>query len=263
MTALSRQSQERVDDYIARLRESLASLPEDERTDAAEELRTHIEEAVSRISEDEAAAVATVLRGLGDPAEYAAGLLAEGTDREPAATAQVQPPASPAPAKPDRWGRGCIVGCVAALVVLVLACGAAYFWAQWQGPRPGREVLDRQQELLTPQPPRPRVDQEVLDLRNELLSTLARRDAAGMERLCDPELVADGSVSGAGLLLPDDAIDPQVIDTSRQEDIVRISVRAGQTVYEYEFHRHGGAWKLRALPRRIQSVPPVREPGSP
>ena len=91
MADLSDESRKTVDEYLRRLGEGLSELPEDERADAVAEARSHIEEAVARIREDETAAVGTVLRGLGEPEAFAEGLLAGDAQKGPAATAQPAP----------------------------------------------------------------------------------------------------------------------------------------------------------------------------
>jgi hypothetical protein len=244
MTPLSRESQERIDEYLTRLRESLLPLSEGERTDAVEELRTHIEEAVTQIREDEAAAVSTVLRGLGEPAQYAAGLMAEDTDEGPAAGPQPGPVAPPVRRKGSAgW---CIAGCIAVPVLLVVAWVGFYFWAQ------------------APAPPGVAHDAELGHLQQKLLSALSQRDAAGMAALLHPDLLAEGGVSGEDLLLPEGVGRLSVGEASRVgPDKIRISVRADGTVYEYEFERHAGQWLIRGVHGPIRDAPVAGDGGAP
>jgi len=133
MTSLSDESRKAVDEYLQKLEEKLGELPDDERADAVAETRSHIEEAVARIREDEAAAVGTVLRGLGEPEAFAEGLVSGDAPEEPVAEAQpalVTP--APAPARrrsPAGWW---IVGCFAVLMVPVVASVGAYFALSWR-----------------------------------------------------------------------------------------------------------------------------------
>ncbi len=122
MTTLSDESRKAVDEYLRKLEAGLTGLPEDERADAVAETRSHIEEAVARIREDESAAVGTVLRGLGEPEAFAEGLLTGDPQEEPAAKARPVPvaaiPAAPRRRSPVGW---CIVGLLAVPVVLGVA----------------------------------------------------------------------------------------------------------------------------------------------
>lgn len=246
MTPLSRESQQRVDEYLTRLRESLAPLSEGERTDAVEELRTHIEEAVTRIREDETAAVSTVLRGLGEPAQYAAGLMAEDTDEEPGAGPQPVPAAPAAPARRGRSAGWCIAGCIGVPVVLLVLLIGLYL------------------ERGSPQPPAVAYDAELGNLREKLLSALERRDAAEMAMLRHPELSAEGGVSGEDLLLPEGGVSLSVGEASRLgPDDIRISVRADDAVYEYQFERHSGQWLIRGVRESAQDATVPRDEGSP
>jgi hypothetical protein len=264
MTPLSKESQERVDEYLTRLEESLASLPEEERSDAVEELRTHIEEGVARIREDEAAAVSTVLRGLGDPAQYAAGLIAEDTDQ--AAPAEAQPGAPRA--KRTSSAGWCIAGCIGLPVVLLVLAVGLYLVAAT-----AKETARRRAPVATVSAPSSAAerDPELRALQQKLLSTLTHRDAAGMARLRHPDLIAERGVSGEDLLLPG-AASPEVVAASRVgPDDIRISVRADDTVCEYRFEKRAGQWLVRDVRESAretavsgaESSPEVSEPPAP
>lgn len=76
MSALNPKSQKLVDEYLTRLRQNLSGLTDAEKNDALAEVRSHINEAIRQVRQDEIAAVSIVLRGFGEAESYAASLLA-------------------------------------------------------------------------------------------------------------------------------------------------------------------------------------------
>jgi len=147
----------------------------------------------------------------------------------------------------------CIAGLLAVPVALLVAWIAfAFYWNSTgsREQRRGAEVLEVQ-------------DGELLELQHDLLSALARRDAAGMAMMRHPELIAEGGVAGEDLLLPEGTTGQRVVDTSRQGDNIRISIRANETIYEYEFEPHGGGYLIRRVREATQYVPLSGDHGSP
>lgn len=134
----------------------------------------------------------------------------------------------------------CVAGCLGVPVVLLVLAIGIYLEAGSTGP-PG---VAR--------------DAELGHLRQKLLSALTQRDAAGMAALLHPDLIAEGGVSGKDLLLPEGVGSLSVGDASRVgPDEIRISVRADDAVYEYQFQRHSGQWLIRGVRESGQGAVPV------
>ncbi|MDP6107596.1 MAG: hypothetical protein QGI33_04085 [Candidatus Brocadiia bacterium] len=241
MTTLTDESRKAVDDYLRKLEAGLTELSEAERADAVAETRSHIEEAVARIREDESAAVGTVLRGLGEPEAFAEGLVTGDAQEEPVAEAVAVPVASAAaPVRrrsPVGWW---IAGCLALPVVAVVAWVSAYFalsGVQTRGAVEERKWLAQEQEAS--------VDYELTALRDELLRMLVARDAAGMAALRHPELMPEDDVSGEDLLLPEGPGRPELVETARGgPNRAHVTVHGGGVVREYHFELFAGTWYI-------------------
>lgn len=247
MTSLSDESRKAVDEYLQKLEEKLGELPDDERADAVAETRSHIEEAVARIQEDEAAAVGTVLRGLGEPEAFAEGLVSGDAPEEPAAKAQpvpVTPAAAPAKSRTP-WG-WCIAGCIALPVLLAIPLLLAYFW---MSSVPTDQVLE-QQRLIELKQQEAVWTEEMRMLDDQLILALRRRDAKGLSRMLHPELVAEEGVTGEDLLPHRFHLDPSLEEMVRLEDgSISITLRAGDHRQWYLLRLHDGEWRIRDFQR--------------
>ncbi|MDP6107597.1 MAG: hypothetical protein QGI33_04090 [Candidatus Brocadiia bacterium] len=194
MTTLSDESRKAVDEYLRKLEAGLTDLPEDVGADAVAETRSHIEEAVARIREDEAAAVGTVLRGLGEPEAFAEGLVDGDFDdgeRRQGLSAVLPPPVRPTPTpfpptparRPNTTLRA---GCMF-LVLLPVA------WIIFQIPEWTR-------------PTKPESGQQQWMAQHETMQQLAvaiqARETEVIEALLHPDFVAEAGVTGADLLMP-------------------------------------------------------------
>ena len=249
MTSLSDESRKAVDEYLQKLEEKLGELPDDERADAVAETRSHIEEAVARIQEDEAAAVGTVLRGLGEPEAFAEGLLSGEPKEEaslPPQPASVTPaPDSAQPKRPFTWG-WCLVGCVVVPVLVTVAALAIYFATFAVTIRSAVHHAMKEEDLQQ----QAVMAEEMGMLESELLDALQGRDVDRLTEMLHPELVAESGVTGEDLLMPEGAGEMTLREMAMPaDDSIRVTVSAGEVKQRYTFRRHDIDWRIRDFQR--------------
>jgi hypothetical protein len=122
MSDLTPAARKMVEEYLARLYDSLSACTEDEKTALITQARNQIEETFDKTRKDEIAAVTTVLRSVGEPDQFAASL-----------RGVPEPKTEEAP-KTGTWWHAIAVACTV-VVIMEILLSPLIIWA-FVGPKP-------------------------------------------------------------------------------------------------------------------------------